>query len=111
MNTQTRLVNLTSHPIIYEKDGVLITLPPERNPVRVDFRWKYDNTIEGYDIVESNHNIIENVPFPEEGCIFIVSTLAGMLLRRKDIISPDTGPTAIRERGKVVAIRRFQRYT
>lgn len=114
MKTQTennRLVNLTPHDVVIDRDGMKITIKPERNPVRVKHDWKYDGTLGGVDVVETSHNNLENVPLPEEGTTFIVSTLAAMLLRRKDIVAPDTGPSAIRVKGDVVAIRRFQRYT
>jgi hypothetical protein len=106
-----RLVNLTPHDIVVNRGGFKITLPPERNPVRVKHEWSYCGTLAGIDVVETSHNNLENVPLPEEGTIFVVSTLAAMLLRRKDVVAPDTGPTATRSSGKVMSITRFQRYS
>ncbi len=106
-----RLVNLTPHEIVINRGGLHITIPPERHPVRVKHDWKYDGTLGGIDVVETSHNNLENVPLPEDGTVFIVSTLAAMILRRKDIVAPDTGPSAIRRGKDVVAITRFQRYT
>ena len=49
-----------------------------------------------------------NVPAPCEGTFFIVSLmLRAAMPQRKDLLSPDTGATAIRVNGQVQAVRRF----
>ena len=51
-------------------------------------------------------------PLQEPVVIFIVSSLVAQAIAgRKDIVAPDTGPTAIRdEDGQIKAVTRFQRW-
>ncbi|RLI11543.1 hypothetical protein DRO33_03915 [Candidatus Bathyarchaeota archaeon] len=44
--------------------------------------------------------------------VYVVSSLVAQAVKgRKDVVAPDTGPTAIRnEQGQIVAVTRFQRW-
>jgi len=50
------------------------------------------------------------IPSPIEGTIYITSTVVAQAAKRRDVVSPDTGPTAIRQDGQVIAVRGFQTF-
>jgi hypothetical protein len=61
--------------------------------------------------VETRTLDVEGLPEPEDGVIYITSSLvAGKLPSRPDVLAPDTGPTAVRdENGHIVAVNRLQK--
>lgn len=68
--------------------------------------------VDGIPVVETKFGEITGLPEEKEGIYYIVSTIIlneGKKLGRKDLISPDTGPTAIRVAGQVTTVKRFQR--
>ena len=112
-----KFVNLTPHRIVVRQPHGDLIIDPSGQVARLKTRqvvehpWGYDmpplatTTLEG----------IEGLPEPEEGTIFVVSTLvaqAAARYGRRDVVSPDTGPeSAIRdESGQIVAVRRLQRF-
>ena len=68
--------------------------------------------IEHVDTVRVSYGEIEGLPEPADGTIYIVSAIVAQAAMRADVLSPDTGPTAIRdENGQIQAVRRFIRHT
>jgi len=110
-----KLINLTAHPIhIADADGrVIRTLEPSGHVARVAVEQREVGVIDGVPVVESVFGEVEGLPEPQDGVVYIVSTptmLAARKMGRTDVVSPDTGPTAVRdEEGRIVAVRRFQR--
>jgi hypothetical protein len=64
----------------------------------------------GIPIVRQHFGQIENLPEPTDGVIYITSSLVAQAAQRVDVVSPDTGPTAIRENGQIVAVRGLQAF-
>ena len=113
-----RFVNLTPHDIVVRLDsGKDLIIPRSGQVARlktfqaVEYPWGEDmpalatSTLEG----------IDGLPGPEDGVIYIASTLvaqAAARYGRRDVVSPDTGPgSAIRdESGQIVAVRRLQQF-
>jgi hypothetical protein len=52
---------------------------------------------------------VEGLPDPVAGVVYIVSgrVLSELAGSRPDVVSPDTGPDAIRENGQIKAVRGF----
>lgn len=128
----TKMVNLTPHDIkIYTKDkGAILEVVPKSGYVaRVDVSygrigtlfvkdyiqepslyWEEDIPIE---LVSADYGEVVGLPDPEPGVYYIVSALVLSALResgstRRDVIAPDTGPTAVRdEKGNVIGVTRF----
>ena len=68
--------------------------------------------IEHVDTVRVSYGEIEGLPDPAPDTIYIVSAIVAQAAMRADVLSPDTGPTAIRdENGQIEAVRRFIRHT
>ncbi len=126
-----KLVNLTPHVVAIETPEGRLSLPSEGvsrvsmssgtpdSPVGVEKYVGDEKALEeGYDFdlhtVAFNRPIeygeIEGLPEPVEGFIYIVSMLVAQRAMRSDVVSPDSGPTAVRENGQVVAVRALNRY-
>lgn len=112
-----RLINLTPHEVtIALPDGRMITIPPSGRVARVSTVQEIIGTVEtpdGYAIpvVETRFGEIDGLPEPEDGTIYIVSSLVAQAVagRREDVMAPDTGPTALRDGdGRILAVRRLQ---
>ncbi len=109
-----KIVNCTPHAIVVrdavEQDRIF---PPSGILVRCAVRSVPCATVDGVPVVRSEMGDLEGLPEPEQGTVYIVSTPAAQkaaALGRPDVLSPDTGPTAIRENGQVKAVRGFQRF-
>ena len=54
---------------------------------------------------------ISGLPEPSADVIYITSLVVAQRASRSDVVSPDSGPTAIRnENGQVIAVRALNRY-
>lgn len=127
-----RLVNLTPHEVVVEVDGVRVSFPSEGNARVVVSQSEYKSVYvdENFTIHSSDgrtavtiplflnlYGAVEGLPDPERGTLYIVSLMVINALKadtpdgiiRGDVISPDSGPTAIREDGKIVAVKGFIR--
>lgn len=100
--------NLTPHAIVVElADGQRVTFPPAGAPARVSTTQEEVGSIAGIPLRRTAWGEVAGLPAPEEGVIYITSALVADRARRADVVSPDTGPTAIRENGQIVAVRAF----
>ena len=125
-----RLINLTPHEVVVEADGVRCTFPSEGNARVAVTQSPHGSvcvdqcfTIQGGDgrsmanipLFSNLYGAIEGLPEPQPNVLYIVSLMVINALRaespdgliRGDVISPDSGPTAIRENGKIIAVRGF----
>ena len=102
------IVNLTPHQIVVEMaDGQRATFQPAGAPARVSTTQEEVGQVAGIPLRRTAWGAVQGLPPPEEGTTYIVSALVADRARRPDVVSPDTGPTAIREGGQVVAVRAF----
>lgn len=113
-----RIVNLTPHQVaISMPNGTVVQYPPAGVVARVEVKQEKIEFINAagepshpFPIVSNTFSEeIVNLPPPEEGTWFIVSGLVRTALgdTREDVLAPDTGATAIRENGQVVAVTRM----
>ena len=108
-----KIVNLTLHEIIVRIDGRDITIPPSGQVARVAATAREVATVGEIPIVATEFGEIMGLPEPIAGVLYITSTLvaqAAARLGRTDVVSPDTGPTAVREDGRIVAVTRLQTF-
>ena len=106
------IVNCTPHKITlteegkgshhYEPSGVLPRVQVETKDL--------SHAYEGIPMVQTVTGEVEGLPEPAPGILYLCSTMVAQAAKRRDVIAPDTGPTAIRENGQVVAVRRFQTF-
>lgn len=109
-----RLVNLTPHPIRFadEEGNIVAEIEPSGFVARVPTReevWATFN-LNGHAIplVKTIFEREVQLPDPQPGVFYIVSGLVLEVAPRSDLVAPDTGPTAVRHNGQVVAIRRLR---
>ena len=105
--------NLTPHSIrVADEDGnIVLDIAPSGDQARCSASCEAVGEFEVIPIVRSVFGPVEGLPEPAEDTIYIVSSLvAQQCAGREDVVAPDTGPTAVREGGQVVAVRRFQRF-
>lgn len=102
-------VNLTPHAITVDIQGERTTFPPSGEVARLA-TTKEEGTLGGFPVSKTVFGEVSGVPAAKVGTIFIVSTLVAQALKRNDVVSPDTGPTAVRENGQVIAVKGFQRF-
>lgn len=112
-------INLTPHTIntqVTLQDGTIEyrAFPPSGNVARCKVGQEEVGVFGNIPIVRSTYGVVEGLPEPEPeaGHIYIVSTVvAQQCPDRADVVSPDTGPTAIRnDKGQVTAVIRFQSF-
>lgn len=66
--------------------------------------------VDGVPVVSAEYGEITGLPEPQDGVVYVVSMLVAQRAGRADVLSPDSGPTAIRENGQVVAVRNLVRF-
>ena len=110
------ILNLTPHAIVIrsEGNGVDTTFPASGQIARCASCQTPDAPVDGFHLVVNSFGDVMGLPDPAPGVIYLVSTpvaqhpsIAG---KRLDVVAPNTGSTAIRENGQIVAVRGFQRF-
>jgi len=104
--------NLTPHAIsLADVEGnVIATFPPSGEVARVTTKTEETGRLMGSPINRTIFGEVVGIPDPVEGVWYITSTLVAQAAKRPDVVSPDTGPTAVRKDGQVVAVRGFQAF-
>jgi hypothetical protein len=103
------IVNLTKLTIrlANDDDEVYQTFEPDDASMTVQTRG-VDTREDGVPIVQTTVTDIDGLPDPEPGTYYIVPQPVAYTLNRSDLLTPDTGPSAIRnEDGTVYAVRRL----
>ena len=98
-----KFVNLIGHEITISGYA---TLPKCEKPCYVDTNQMIIGKLANIPIAKTEFNRVVNLPEPELGTYYIVSrvTMDYIPFKREDVFCVDTGPTAIRENGQVVAV-------
>lgn len=112
-----RFINLTPHELAFwvRKDGeeeTIIRIPKSDKVVRLDNYCEYAGDIMGIPVVRCTEGQPRNLPEPEEGTIFLVSSLVAKKVLRDDVLCPDTSDDgAIRDgNGTILAVKRLQNF-
>ena len=87
-----KFVNLTPHPIIFLDDekNIIKMVEPSGQLARVKVTKKDIREIDGIPVKQSSFSNIEGLPEPQEGIIYLVSSLvASRCSERKDVFIPD----------------------
>jgi hypothetical protein len=107
------VINLCGHCINVANEAGDLTqiIPPSGLVARVRTKPDYVGDIDGVPLVQTVLDYAWGLPEPEKNVIYVASYLVAIMVKRSDVVSPDTGPTAIKdEDGEVVAVRNFQRF-
>lgn len=105
------IINLVPHEIVLQdEEGTRYVYPPEPIPARVSEDLERDKVYEeGIPVPilsPVKYTAVVGLPDPQEGTIYIVSTIVAGQCPRRDVFSPATGPHdgAIREGGNIIAV-------
>lgn len=109
---ELRLRNLTGHEIVLvSPTGDRLVLEPDGEPAVLVTEAVEVGEVHDIPIVSIRHGALTGLPQPEEGVLLVTSQVVARYaaqLARDDVVAPDTSPaSAIREHGKVVAVRRL----
>jgi len=109
---ERKLVNLTSHNIsLVHSDGSIETIPSTGVIARVAARQKVLYMLNDLPVMLTKWGAIVGLPEPEEGVIYITSTIVAMVAKRDDVVCPNTSPTmGVREDGRITAVKGFQAF-
>lgn len=104
-----RFINLNKHEIVLQREnGERIVFPPSGQMCSVQVRQVEKANIGGIPLMGNEYGDVQGVPEPEIGTMYIVNMMVlSRCPNRNDLVSPDTGPTAVREIGQVKAVIRF----
>lgn len=108
----TQIINLTPHTIkvVNADNEVIREYPASGTLARVATIAKVVDTIDGIPVMETTFGDVTGLPDFQEGIVYLVSLVVAQAVNRRDLICPDTGPTAYRENGLIVGIRNFTQY-
>ena len=103
------IINLTNLTVRLadDQDEVYATFEPAGTALRLQTAAD-ENIVEGVPIDVTRLVSVEGLPDPDEGTYYIVPQPVAHAYNRPDLVTPDTGPSAIRnEKGEVYAVRRL----
>jgi hypothetical protein len=105
-----QFINMTPHAIALadEAGNIIRTIEPSGSVARMTTSQEVVGVFDSIPFKRTVYGEIQGLPAQEEGVMLVVSTLIASAARRSDVVSPDTGPTAVRENGQVKAVRAFQ---
>ena len=105
-----KFVNLTQHnlTIVFENGDDLV-LPASGEVARVTFSTQQVDEIDGIPIFKTVYEPeVVGLPEPEDGTIFVVSSLAAQTVKRPDVLAP---PKLIRDDdGQVITAGGFSTF-
>ena len=104
-----KIVNLTPHPIrvIGENDQVILEIPRNTSPLRLNEERTDQGTISGVRVVGKSLSPAGGLPPQEEGTYYIVSLVIAQMYKRPDFLVPDDPVRD--EEGRIIGCRRFAR--
>ncbi|NNV07148.1 hypothetical protein ETC03_12230 [Geobacillus sp. MMMUD3] len=112
-----KFVNLTPHVLnIVRDDGsIALSVPPSGTVARVTTQQTVVCQLAGVDVVRTVFGDVVGLPDPQDGVVYVVSTLVLQALSasgvdRSDVVAPDTSPASVvrDDTGHVVGVKRFQ---
>lgn len=106
-----QILNLTPHAIAVQlPDGSRQTFAPAGAPARVSSSSADAGDVAGIPLRATAWGDIVGLPAPAPGVVYVVSALVAGRALRPDVVSPDTGPSAIRADGQIVAVTGFVKW-
>ena len=96
------LINLTPHDIHVMENGEIQTYPASGQQARVSVTQEKLTEINGVPVYRPVYGEVTGLPEPQNDTMYIVSMLVRSAApNRTDLISPDSGATAVRENGQI----------
>lgn len=105
-----RFVNLTQHPISVYTGQDIVTHPTTGMVARLTTKQIVVGHIDDVPIIRTEWGEIVGLLEPEEGVVYITSSIVANAAQRRDVVSPCTSPQfGVRDgNGYVIGTRAFQ---
>lgn len=100
------LLNLTPHAITLRTPDGDVTFPPSGKIARVETVETITGELAGVPVIARSMGATTGLPTDGTPCLvsaMVLSAVPGMI----GVYAPDSGPTAIRENGQIVAVTRL----
>ena len=109
-----KFINMTPHVVrVLLPDGSYRVFEPSGARAIVTATPTPQGEWDGVPLISTTWGQLEGLPEPAEGTLYICSTLAAQgasRLGRTDVVSPDSGPSAVRQDGQIYAVRALQTF-
>lgn len=109
-----KIVNATPHEVkVVAADGTTVIFAASGILPRVETKMSAVTPLEcegkHFQVAHRTQGEVTGLPAADGETVYIVSAmvLSALKVVRQDVVAPDTGPTAIRENGQIVAVRGF----
>lgn len=104
------LRNCTPHEVAVLVGDSMIRVAPSGNVVRLNTHCKPCGDVMGIPVVVCKEGEPRGLPEPEDGVVFIVSSVVAKMVKRNDVMSPDTSDAgAIRDgNGYIIGVKQLQ---
>lgn len=117
-----KFVNLTPHPVVLANGTLNVTFSKDRSTPTARVEQIIEERMIECEVapgmfVNMPMNIVTrsevyNLPEPEAGVVYIVSSMVATHVRRPDVISPITDSSCVRDTGgRVISVKGFQTFT
>lgn len=113
----TEFINLTWHDLCFVADGKIVTIKPSGKVARVPSHivLKGHESVDGVSVPVTEvtyADIVDNLPEPKSGIVYIASSKAAEVARRGDVLSPNTNAKfrVCNESGKIIGCTALQRW-
>jgi len=104
------LINVTPHTLTIRTDDGDIVLEPSGTVARVETSTSSTDSINGIPVVRTIFGTVTGIPDYKDNTVYIASSLVVSHTKRADVFAPDTGKSAIRENGQIVAVTGLQKF-
>ena len=106
------IINLTQHDIVIAlPDNTRIAIPPTAPAARMATKTVSLPPVDEIPVNTTVFGEVQNLPDPQPDTVYVVSTLIAQRVKRPDVVSPDTGTTAIRNSAnQIEAVRALQSF-
>lgn len=105
------VVNLTPHQLSFWLGNEVRVIPPSGNVARLRISSTECGSVCGIPVVRSRDERVIGLPSPKNGVIFLVSSIVAKVVRRPDVLSPDTTDDGVIRDGatnRITAVKRLQ---
>ena len=108
---EIEFINLTPHTInVLDLNGKEHAIPASGQQARIAMSTADAGTINNFKLTKQVTGEVTGLPPVTPGKAYIVSAMIAQAAKRPDVVSPDTGPSAIREGGLIKAVKGFVTY-
>ena len=112
MNWQgiNRVINLTPHECSIHIGDTIRRIPPSGNVVRLNSHCQACGECDGIPVVICKEGEPKGLPEPQDGVVYVVSSMVAKKVKRLDVLCPDTSDEGVIRDGKgyIIGVKQLQ---